>query len=189
MLAFNHRCGFDVVITSYEVLRKDADWLSAPGHDWNYMVLDEGHVIRNSATKLSRAIKQLRPRNRLLLTGTPVQNNVLELWSLFDFLMPGFLGDQKAFGAAYSKPVSASKDPKATASVQERGQRALDRLHKQVPSATSSAFTSSAAYVSTATSSATTSSSTYFTSFPPPSFYLSQPNYSFSTPTPRYSRS
>jgi TATA-binding protein-associated factor len=61
-----------------------------------------------------------------------VQNNVLELWSLFDFLMPGVLGDEKAFGRCYSRPVALSKDPKATAAVQERGQRALDRLHKQV---------------------------------------------------------
>jgi TATA-binding protein-associated factor len=69
----------------------------------------------------SKAIKQLVANHRLILSGTPIQNNVLELWSLFDFLMPGFLGTEKQFTARYSKPILASRDPKSSAKEQEAG--------------------------------------------------------------------
>jgi SNF2 family DNA or RNA helicase len=69
----------------------------------------------------SKAIKLLVANHRLILSGTPIQNNVLELWSLFDFLMPGFLGTEKQFTARYSKPILASRDPKSSAKEQEAG--------------------------------------------------------------------
>lgn len=84
----------DVVVTSYDVARNDADHLSS--QDYNYCVLDEGHIIKNAATKLTRSVKRIVAEHRLILSGTPIQNNVLELWSLFDFLMPGFLGTEKS---------------------------------------------------------------------------------------------
>jgi TATA-binding protein-associated factor len=80
---------FDVIITSYDILRNDIENLGPI--NWNYCILDEGHVIKNGKTKLTKAIKTLKCMKRLILSGTPIQNNVLELWSLFDFLMPGFL--------------------------------------------------------------------------------------------------
>lgn len=69
----------------------------------------------------SKAIKQLTANHRLILSGTPIQNNVLELWSLFDFLMPGFLGTERQFTAKYSRPILASRDPKSSPSEQEAG--------------------------------------------------------------------
>jgi len=69
----------------------------------------------------SKAIKLLVANHRLILSGTPIQNNVLELWSLFDFLMPGFLGTEKQFTARYSKPILASRDAKSSAKEQEAG--------------------------------------------------------------------
>lgn len=66
------------------------------------------------------------------MSGTPIQNNALELWSLFDFLMPGFLGTQRQFNEAYSKPILASRDAKASTKAQEEGALALEQLHKQV---------------------------------------------------------
>jgi SNF2 family DNA or RNA helicase len=69
----------------------------------------------------SKAIKQLAANHRLILSGTPIQNNVLELWSLFDFLMPGFLGTEKQFTARYSRPILASRDPKSSPKEQEAG--------------------------------------------------------------------
>jgi TATA-binding protein-associated factor len=77
---------------------------------WNFAVLDEGHVIKNPKSKTALAVKQvgLRARHRLILTGTPIQNNVLELWGLFDFLMPSFLGSEPHFNLVYSKPILAS---------------------------------------------------------------------------------
>jgi TATA-binding protein-associated factor len=70
--------------------------------------------------------------HRLILSGTPLQNDVVELWSLFDFLTPGYLGTQKEFRSLYGKFISASKDPKAKKGVRERGTLALEALHRQM---------------------------------------------------------
>jgi TATA-binding protein-associated factor len=136
----------DVIIASYETIRADIDILSKV--NWLYCVLDEGHIIKNPKTKLSAAIKQLKAQHRLLLSGTPIQNNVLELWSLFDFLMPGFLGNERIFNDRFSKPILADRDGKATPKERELGESlmnrscipllifvanaALEALHKQV---------------------------------------------------------
>ena len=102
---------FDVVITSYEVVRNDISNLE--DLHWLYCVLDEGHVIKNSKTKLTKAVKCIRAQHRLILSGTPIQNNVLELWSLFDFLMPGFLGTEGSFNERFGKPILSNRDGKA----------------------------------------------------------------------------
>ncbi|ORY35400.1 putative helicase [Naematelia encephala] len=120
----------DVVIASYESIRADIAELSKV--DWLYCVLDEGHIIKNAKTKLAAAVKQLRAQHRLLLSGTPIQNNVIELWSLFDFLMPGFLGSEKVFNERFSKPILADRDGKATPKEREQAAAALEALHKQV---------------------------------------------------------
>ncbi|CAB1312496.1 unnamed protein product [Coregonus sp. 'balchen'] len=99
---------------------------------FNYCILDEGHVIKNGKTKLSKAIKQLAANFRVILSGTPIQNNVLELWSLFDFLMPGFLGTERQFAARYGKPILASRDAKSSSREQEAGVLAMEALHRQV---------------------------------------------------------
>ena len=120
----------DIVIASYETVRSNIDYLSQI--DWLYCVLDEGHIIKNSKTKLSSAIRQLKAQHRLLLSGTPIQNNVLELWSLFDFLMPGFLGSERGFNDRFSKPILADKDGKASPKERDAAAAALEALHKQV---------------------------------------------------------
>jgi TATA-binding protein-associated factor len=83
----------NVIVTSYDVLRKDVDILAQ--QVWNYCILDEGHIIKSAKSKITQAAKRIQADHRLILTGTPIQNNVLELWSLFDFLMPGFLGTER----------------------------------------------------------------------------------------------
>ncbi|KAI5969366.1 MOT1 [Candida margitis] len=120
----------DVVVTSYDVSRNDVDFLSSL--DYNYCVLDEGHIIKNANSKLSKSVKQIRAEHRLILSGTPIQNNVLELWSLFDFLMPGFLGTEKVFHEKFAKPIAASRNSKTSSKEQEAGALALESLHKQV---------------------------------------------------------
>lgn len=102
---------YDVIITSYEVVRNDIANLQE--FDWHYCILDEGHIIKNAKTKLTKAVKSIRAHHRLILSGTPIQNNVLELWSLFDFLMPGFLGNEASFNERYSKPILANRDGKS----------------------------------------------------------------------------
>ena len=120
----------NVIISSYDVVRNDLEVLGAI--HWNYVVLDEGHVIKNGRTKTTQAIKQLRSSHRLILSGTPIQNSVLELWSLFDYLMPGFLGTEKQFMSKYSRPIVASRDSKCSAREQEAGALAMEALHRQV---------------------------------------------------------
>lgn len=120
----------DIVITSYDVCRNDVE-LFAP-LNWNYCVLDEGHLIKNPLAKTTLAVKRLNSNHRLILSGTPIQNNVLELWSLFDFLMPGFLGSEKVFRDRFAKPIAASRNAKSSSKEQERGALAIESLHKQV---------------------------------------------------------
>ncbi|KAI0180227.1 hypothetical protein GGR52DRAFT_233826 [Hypoxylon sp. FL1284] len=120
----------DIVITSYEVCRNDTEYLEK--QSWNYIVLDEGHLIKNPKAKITLAVKRLMSNHRLILTGTPIQNNVLELWSLFDFLMPGFLGAEKVFLDRFAKPIAASRFSKASSKEQEAGALAIEALHKQV---------------------------------------------------------
>lgn len=132
-----------MIIVSYEVARNDIEYLAVL--DYNYCVLDEGHIIKNAKSKMTTAVKQIRANHRLILSGTPIQNNVLELWSLFDFLMPGFLGTERQFNERFSKPILAMKgkyvgsgggtkklSPAAAARIQEAGTLALEALHRQV---------------------------------------------------------
>ncbi|KAK4114248.1 hypothetical protein N656DRAFT_777416 [Canariomyces notabilis] len=120
----------DIVITSYDVCRNDIDVVEK--YNWNYVVLDEGHLIKNPKAKITMAVKRLISNHRLILTGTPIQNNVLELWSLFDFLMPGFLGAEKVFLDRFAKPIANSRYSKASSKEQEAGALAIEALHKQV---------------------------------------------------------
>jgi TATA-binding protein-associated factor len=120
----------DIVITSYDVCRNDVSILGPL--NWNYIVLDEGHLIKNPKTKTTIAVKTLKSYHRLILSGTPIQNNVLELWSLFDFLMPGFLGTEKVFQDRFARPIAASRGAKANSKEQESGALAIEALHKQV---------------------------------------------------------
>lgn len=121
---------YDLVIMSYDVLRNDIDQLRTIA--FNYCILDEGHIIRNSKSKKSQAIKQIQSNHRLILSGTPIQNNALELWSLFDFLMPGFLGTERQFKSRFSKPILAARDTKASKADQEQGALAMESLHRQI---------------------------------------------------------
>lgn len=121
---------YNLVIASYDIVRNDISFFSSV--TWNYCILDEGHIIKNGKTKLSKAIKSINANHRLILTGTPIQNNVLELWSLFDFLMPGYLGTERQFSIRYSKPILASRDSKASSKEQEASVFAMESLHAQV---------------------------------------------------------
>ena len=88
-----------VVVASYDRVRIDAASLARI--EWGLVVLDEAQYIKNHATKTTRAVKRLRSRLRFALTGTPVENRLSELWSIFDFLMPGFLGSYERFRERY----------------------------------------------------------------------------------------
>jgi len=87
---------WDLVITTYALVQR-YDRLRS--HAWRYVILDEAQVIKNPGTKQTRAVKELNAENRIIMTGTPVENRLADLWSLFDFLNPGLLGTVKEFGA------------------------------------------------------------------------------------------
>lgn len=91
------------IVTTYESIRRSPDvWIN---HDWSYVVLDEGQKIRNPDADVTLACKRLRTPNRLLMSGTPIQNDLRELWSLFDFIFPGRLGTLPAFEAEFAEPI------------------------------------------------------------------------------------
>ncbi|CAG9094685.1 unnamed protein product [Plutella xylostella] len=121
---------YNLIVASYDIVRKDIDFFSSL--KWNYCVLDEGHVIKNVKTKAFKAIKQIVANHRLILSGTPIQNNVVELWSLFEFLMPGLLGTERQFSAEYARPILAARDPRAPAKAVTLAARASQALHRQV---------------------------------------------------------
>jgi superfamily II DNA or RNA helicase len=85
----------DLVITTYGLAQRYT-WIQE--YSWNYIVLDEAQAIKNPGTKQTRAVKNLKAENRIIMTGTPVENRLSDLWSLFDFLNPGLLGTSKEFG-------------------------------------------------------------------------------------------
>ena len=93
----------DVVLTTYALLPRDLKTLNA--HHYPLLILDEAQNIKNPRSKAALAAGQLQARQRLCLTGTPLENHLGELWSLFNFLMPGWLGDNKAFTQDYRLPI------------------------------------------------------------------------------------
>lgn len=119
-----------LVVTSYDILSNDLRFFD--NVRWNYVVLDEGHVIKNPKTRVARAVRSVSAKHRLILTGTPIQNSVLELWAMFDFLMPGFLGSEKSFKDTYAKPIMASREGKCSEADHEKGMVATEALHRQV---------------------------------------------------------
>jgi SNF2 family DNA or RNA helicase len=93
----------DVVVTTYPVIARDID--TAEEHEFHVLLLDEAQTIKNSRSFVHRACRRLRARHRLCLTGTPLENHLGELFTLFDFLMPGLLGDAASFRARFRTPI------------------------------------------------------------------------------------
>ena len=120
----------NLVVTSYETLRSEIGSLSKV--DWTYCIRDEGHLLRNPKTATARASRKLRARHKLILTGTPIQNSVNEIWATFDFLMPNFLGSSSHFSKQFSKPIIKGQNLDAGAADIAAGMEKLKLLHQQV---------------------------------------------------------
>lgn len=119
-----------VVLTSYALLRLDVQELKS--REWTYVVLDEAQAIKNPDSQTARSARELRARHRLCLTGTPIENRLEELWSLFRFLMPGFLGSLDAFRERFARPIE-NGDAKARDALRRRVRPyILRRLKQQV---------------------------------------------------------
>jgi len=107
----------DVIITSYGLLRYAADAFLRP---WRVLVLDEAQRIKNPESHVARVARGLQADFRFALTGTPLENRLLELWSIFECLMPGFFGPRGAFRRRYSIPIERDRDEDALGRLQRR---------------------------------------------------------------------
>ncbi len=92
---------FDVIVTTYNLLKRDIE--AYKNIEFNYCFLDEAQFIKNSSSQNSQAVKEIKASRRFALTGTPMENSLMELWSIFDFIMPGYLFDEKRFSVRYHK--------------------------------------------------------------------------------------
>ncbi len=110
---------YDLLLSTYPLLARDEEQLLA--HDYHYLVLDEAQTIKNPRAKAAQIARRIKTRHRLCLTGTPMENHLGELWALFDFLMPGFLGDSRQFRQLFRTPIEKHGD-------QERRQRLARRV-------------------------------------------------------------
>jgi superfamily II DNA or RNA helicase len=98
----------DLVLTTYPLLWRDIDALRR--HDYHLLILDEAQTVKNAASRSAAALRQLRARHRLAMTGTPLENHLGELWAQFDFLLPGFLGDSRSFTRLWRTPIERHRD-------------------------------------------------------------------------------
>lgn len=103
----------DVAVTSYSLLRRDLEKLEE--RSFSVIILDEAQHIKNRNTQNALAAKRLQAEHRLVLTGTPVENSVADLWSIMDFLMPGYLGGHGTFRQNYELPIARGEDEGAAA--------------------------------------------------------------------------
>jgi SNF2 family DNA or RNA helicase len=108
----------DLVVTSYAIMRRDIEQLR--GENFALVALDEAQHIKNRGSQNAQGAKMLRARHRLILTGTPLENSVLDLWSLYDFLVPGYLGSAADFRERYESPLTRGDAPRQLARLRQR---------------------------------------------------------------------
>lgn len=99
---------YDLIITSYGTLRVDLDLFKHL--NYNYIVIDEGQNIKNPSSQISKAVRSLKGKNKLVLSGTPLENSVMDLWSIMTFANPGLLGSLKTFRQEYAIPIEKEKN-------------------------------------------------------------------------------
>jgi superfamily II DNA or RNA helicase len=110
--------GQEIVITTYDIVVNDNEALQE--YNFNYCILDEAQHIKNTQTQRAKECKKINARHRLVLTGTPLENRLEDLWSLFDFLMPGFLGNQHQFKEKYGSSFKKANSAELLDSLQQK---------------------------------------------------------------------
>ncbi|WP_177410167.1 DEAD/DEAH box helicase [Pseudomonas sp. LFM046] len=127
--AFEQMHGHDLLLTTYALLPRDLEhFADLPLH---LLILDEAQYIKNPSSKAAQAVRQLESRQRICLTGTPLENHLGELWSLFHFLMPGWLGDSQSFLRNYRNPIEKHGDATRLAHLNARLKPFLLRRSKE----------------------------------------------------------
>ena len=105
---------YNVIITSYELLKRDLDEYKKYNYEFKYIIADEAQYIKNNNTRNAKAIKEMKAETRYALTGTPIENSLSELWSIFDFIMPGYLFSYKKFKEIYETAIVKGEDSYTT---------------------------------------------------------------------------
>eukprot|EP00250_Pteridium_aquilinum_P026585 c33244_g1_i1 orf=42-3104(+) len=129
---------YDVVRNNWQALRGDfhgRDGFGDTSEDittWDYMVLDEGHLIKNPSTQRAKSLKEIPCAHRIVLSGTPIQNNLREMWALFDFCCPQLLGDRKEFKARYEDIILSANSKDSTDRQKRIGSAAGQELRKRI---------------------------------------------------------
>ena len=106
---------YDLVITSYDLLKRDIEKYKDLDYIFKYIIADEAQYLKNSNTQNAKAIKELKAETRYALTGTPIENSLAELWSIFDYIMPGYLFQYKKFKSMYETPIVKEENQDAMA--------------------------------------------------------------------------
>lgn len=109
---------YDLLVTSYAILRRDVEHYRAD--EFSLVILDEAQHIKNRGSQNAQSAKALRAQHRLILTGTPLENSVLDLWSLYDFLLPGYLGTATDFRERYETPLAKAPSPRVMERLRHR---------------------------------------------------------------------
>jgi hypothetical protein len=133
---FKHLKQYDLVVTSYPLLVRDADVMQA--QEWHIVALDEAQNIKNPKSLAAQVCSGLKAKHRLCLTGTPMENHLGELWSLYNFLMPGLLSDADTFRQHYRNPIERDADAERQKQLSTRIQplllrRTKDAVAKELP--------------------------------------------------------
>ncbi|GGO04677.1 DEAD/DEAH box helicase [Saccharibacillus kuerlensis] len=121
----------DVVLTSYATSALDQELLRS--FDWLTICLDEAQTIKNAQTKQSTAIRSFRALHKIALTGTPIENRLSELWSIYDFMVPGFLGGPKSFQERFANPIEKEQDEEKITELQKLVKPFMLRRKKKDP--------------------------------------------------------
>ena len=106
---------YDIIITSYDLLKRDIDIYKKYNYNFRYIIADEAQYIKNNNTQNAKVIKEINAETKYALTGTPIENSIAELWSIFDFIMPGYLYSYNKFKIQYETPISKDGDKDAMA--------------------------------------------------------------------------
>ena len=101
---------YNLVITSYDLLKRDIEEYKAQNYTFKYIIADEAQYIKNNNTQNAKVIKEIKAETRFALTGTPIENSLSELWSIFDFIMPGYLYSYRKFKEIYEVPIVKESD-------------------------------------------------------------------------------
>ena len=100
----------DLIITSYDLLKRDIELYEKEGYKFRFIIADEAQYLKNSNTQNAKSIKKIKADTKYALTGTPIENSLAELWSIFDFIMPGYLFSYRKFKNMYETPIVKGED-------------------------------------------------------------------------------